>query len=278
MIMSRSTPRDRFAAIADLPESRIDLGEAALVIAAEEQPGLDPHPWLDRLDQLGERLRPRLRRVRNDIDRLACLVDFLFGEEGLRGNAEDYYDPRNSYLNEVLDRRLGIPITLAVICMEVGKRADIPLEGVGFPGHFLLRLSDQPHVMIDPFESGRFITQRDCEELLARLTNGDMRFDTRLLRTAGPRQIIHRMLNNLRGVYLNRGDVQRVFGVLDRMLLLDPGDPMPIRDRGVLQIRCGDPVLGIRDLESYLEIEPRAEDQQEMLGLLAEGRRLILVN
>jgi regulator of sirC expression with transglutaminase-like and TPR domain len=278
MIMSRSTPRDRFAAIADLPESRIDLGEAALVIAAEEQPGLDPHPWLDRLDELGERLRPRLRRVRNDIDRLACLVELLFGEEGLRGNSEDYYDPRNSYLNEVLDRRLGIPITLAVICIEVGKRADIPLEGVGFPGHFLLRLSDQPHVLIDPFEGGRFITQRDCEELLARLTNGDMRFDTRLLRTAGPRQIIHRMLNNLRGVYLNRGDVQRLFGVLDRMLLLDPEDPMPIRDRGVLQIRCGDPVLGIRDLESYLEIEPRAEDQQEMLGLLAEGRRLILVN
>lgn len=271
-------PRDRFAAIADLPESRIDLGEAALVIAAEEQPGLDPHPWLDRLDELGERLRPRLRRVRNDIDRLDCLVDLLFGEEGLRGNSEDYYDPRNSYLNEVLDRRLGIPITLAVICIEVGKRANIQLEGVGFPGHFLLRLPEHPHVLIDPFESGRLITQRDCEELLARLTNGDMRFDTRLLRTAGPRQIIHRMLNNLRGVYLNRGDVQRVFGVLDRMLLLDPEDPMPRRDRGVLHIRCGDPNLGIRDLETYLEIEPRAEDQQEMLGLLAEGRRLILVN
>jgi len=278
MMSSRMTPRERFAAIAHLPERQIDLGEAALVIAAEEQPGLDPNPWLDHLDDLGERLRPRLRRVRNDLDRLGALIDLLFGEEGLRGNAEDYYDPRNSYLNEVLDRRLGIPITLALVCLEVGKRAGIPLEGVGFPGHFLLRLGNHPHVLIDPFEGGRLLTQRDCEELLARLTNGEMIYNPRLLRTAGPRQILHRILNNLRGVYLNRGDVGRLLPVLDRMLLLDPEAPVPLRERGILHIRCGDPHLGIRDLETFLEAEQANGDHEEILGLLVEGRRLTLLN
>jgi regulator of sirC expression with transglutaminase-like and TPR domain len=279
MIMSsRMTPRERFAAISRLPERQIDLGEAALLIAAEEQPGLDPYPWLDRLDDLGERLRPRLRRVRNDFDRLAALLDLLFGEEGLRGNAEDYYDPRNSYLNEVLDRRLGIPITLALVCLEVGKRAGVPLEGVGFPGHFLLRLGNHPHVLIDPFDGGRLLTQRDCEELLARLTNGEMKFDPRLLRTSGPKQILHRILNNLRGVYLTRSDVGRLVPVLDRMLLLDPEDPTALRERGVLQIRCGDPHLGIRDLETYLGTDAGGDDHEEILGLIVEGRRLTLVN
>jgi regulator of sirC expression with transglutaminase-like and TPR domain len=276
--MSRLTPRERFAAIARLPERQIDLGEAALVIAAEEQPGLDPHPWLDRLDELGERLRPRLRRARNELDRLGALLDLLFGEEGLRGNAEDYYDPRNSYLNEVLDRRLGIPITLALVCLEVGRRAGIPLEGVGFPGHFLLRLGNHPHVLIDPFDTGRLLTQRDCEELLARLTNGEMRFEPRLLRTAGPRQILHRILNNLRGVYMNRGEMDRLLPVLDRMLLLDPEDPASLRERGILHTRCGDPYAGVQDLETYLEVDPSADDQEEISGLLVEARRLTLVN
>lgn len=278
MVMRRISPRERFAAIARLPERQVDLGEAALVIAAEEQPGLDPHPWLERLDDLGERLRPRLRRGRNDVDRLSVLLDFLFGEEGLRGNSEDYYDPRNSYLNEVLDRRLGIPITLALVCIEVGKRVGVPLEGVGFPGHFLLRLGNHPHVLVDPFDAGRLVTQRDCEQLLERLTKGGMKFEPGLLRTAGPRQILQRILNNLRGVYVDRGDLGRLLPVLDRMLLLDPEDPAPLRERGILHVRCGDPAMGIRDLETYLEVQPGADDHQEVAGLLLEGRRLTLVN
>ena len=246
------------------------------MIAAEEQPGLDPHPWLDRLDVLGggcvrgcagpQRLdgsgppRPPLQRGR------------------LAATPRTTDDPRNSYLNEVLDRRLGIPITLALVCLEVGRRAGIPLEGVGFPGHFLLRLGNHPHVLIDPFDTGRLLTQRDCEEFLARLTNGEMRFEPRLLRTAGPRQILHRILNNLRGVYMNRGEMDRLLPVLDRMLLLDPEDPASLRERGNLHTRCGDPYTGVQDLESYLEVDPAADDQEEISGLLVEARRLTLVN
>jgi regulator of sirC expression with transglutaminase-like and TPR domain len=269
----RVSSRERFAAIARLPETTIDLGEAALWIAAEEQPGLDPEPWLERLDDLGARLQPRLRGVRNELDRLALLTDLVFGEEGLRGNADDFYDPRNSFLNEVLDRRLGIPITLAVVCMEVGRRAGLLLQGVGFPGHFLLRLAHHPQVILDPFDRGRLLTVRDCEEMLERMTRRSESFDPRLLRPAGPRQILQRILNNLRGIYLQRGDLERTVAVLDRLLLVDPDDPAPLRDRGLLHVRWGDPELGIGDLESYLAADADIEDGEEVAELLAEARR-----
>ena len=267
------SPRARLVQILQVPEREIDLGEAALVIAAEEQPGLDPYPWLDRLDELGDRLCARVRGLRGELDRLGRLNRFLFGEEGLRGNFEDYYDPRNSYLNHVLDRRLGIPITLAVVCLEVGRRAGVPLEGVGFPGHFLLRLVDHPEVLIDPFDRGRLLTRADCEELLARLTRGSIEFEPSLLRPAGPRQMIQRMLNNLRGIYQQRGELERVISVLDRLLLLDPQDSEPLRDRGLLQARWGDPESGATDLESYLAAEPLAPDYDEVARILAEARR-----
>jgi regulator of sirC expression with transglutaminase-like and TPR domain len=270
--------RRRFAAISCLPERGIDLGEAALWIAAEEQPGLDPDPWLERLDELGERLQPRLRGVRDDLSRLALLTELLFDEEGLRGNAEDFYDPRNSFLNEVLERRLGIPISLAVVCMEVGRRAGILLEGVGFPGHFLLRLAHHPQVIIDPFDRGRLLTAEDCEKMLERMTQGQGggSFDRRahqLLRPAGPRQILQRLLNNLRGIYIHRGELERTVAVLDRLLLLDPEDPAPLRDRGLLQVRWGDPTQGAADLEAYLAADQEIEDGDEIVEVLAEVRR-----
>lgn len=272
-------PRERFAAIARLPENGIDLGEAALWIAAEEQPGLDPNPWLERLDDLGERLQVRLRGVRDELGRLALLTDLVFEEEGLRGNADDFYDPRNSYLNEVLERRLGIPITLAVVCLEVGRRAGVLLEGVGFPGHFLLRLAHHPQVLIDPFDGGRLLTGDDCQEMLERMTRGSKGFDPRLLRPAGPRQILQRMLNNLRGIYIHRGDLERTVAVLDRLLLLDPEDPTPLRDRGLLHVRWGDPFQGITDLEGYLDADPEAEDSEEVTEVLIEARhRMTLVH
>jgi regulator of sirC expression with transglutaminase-like and TPR domain len=268
-----STPRERFAEIAHLPDERIGLAEAALWIAAEEQPGLDPEPWLARLDSMGERLRPRLEGVRDPLDRVEQLSGFLSDEVGLRGNAEDYYDPRNSYLNEVLDRRLGIPITLALIYIEVGRRAGVPLDGVGFPGHFLLRHSLHTQLVLDPFDRGRLLTMDDCKEMLERLSNGSLAFDPRLLRPSTPRQILVRILNNLRGVYLHRGEQLRVIGVLDRVLLLDPDDVGARRDRGLLSLRWGDPARGIEDLERYLSLEPEAPDHEAIENVIAEARQ-----
>lgn len=266
-------PREHFAALARLPDNTIDLGAAALWIAAEEQPGLDPEPWLERLDALGERLQDRLRGVGDDLERLSLLTDLLFGEEGLRGNSEDFYDPRNSFLNQVLDRRLGNPITLAVVCMEVGRRAGLALEGIGFPGHFLLRLARHPQVVIDPFDKGRLLTGDDCEAMLERMAQGSRGLDPRRLRPAGPRQILQRVLNNLRGIYVHRGELERTVDVLDRLLLLDPDDPAPLRDRGLLHVRWGDPEQGIADLASYLAVDSDPEDGAEVAEVLAEARR-----
>lgn len=268
-----STPRERFAEIASLPDERISLAEAALWIAAEEQPGLDPEPWLARLDEMGRRLRPRLEELRDPLDRVERLAGFLSDEVGLRGNADDYYDPRNSYLNEVIDRGLGIPITLALVYIEVGQRAGVPLEGVGFPGHFLLRHSHHTQLVIDPFDRGRLLTVDDCKEMLERLSNGTLPFDARLLRPSTPRQILVRMLNNLRGVYLHRGEQLRVIGVLDRVLLLDPDDVGARRDRGLLSLRWGDPARGIEDLERYLVLEPEAPDHEAIENVIAEARQ-----
>ena len=272
-MIDRVSAREHFIALTHLPDSAIDLGEAALWIAAEEQPGLDPEPWLERLDELGCRLEHRLRGARGELDRLSALTGLLFAEERLRGNAEDFYDPRNNLLNQVLERRLGIPLTLAVVCIEVGRRAGVLLEGVGFPGHFLLRLARHPQVLLDPFEQGRLLTVDDCAEMLARVSHGKLDFDPRLLRPSGPRQILQRMLNNLRGIYLHRGELARSLAVLDRLALLDPEDPGPLRDRGLLQVRWGDPEQGIADLESYLASDPTADDGEEISELLSEARR-----
>ena len=269
-----STPRARFAAIAALPDERIDLAEASLWIAAEEQPGLDPAPWLERLDGMAGRLRPQLAGVRDPLDRVNRLAGFLADEVGLRGNAEDYYDPRNSLLNEVLARGLGIPITLALVYMEVGRRADVPLDGVGFPGHFLLRHSLHPQLLFDPFEGGRPLTEDDCRSMLDRVSGGTVTFDARLLKPASPRLILIRMLNNLRRIYLHRGEFLRTISALDRVLLLDPDDVGARRDRGLLSLRWGDPSCGLEDLRRYLFLEPEAPDYEAIESLIDEaGRR-----
>jgi regulator of sirC expression with transglutaminase-like and TPR domain len=271
--MDMESPRHRFAAIAGLPDERIDLAEAALWIAAEEQPGVEPALWLARLDEMGESLRRRLRGVFTELGRVELLASFLSGEVGLRGNEMDYYDPRNSFLNEVLARGLGIPITLALVYMEVGRRAGVPLVGVGFPGHFLLRHSVHTSLLLDPFEGGRLLTEGDCRQMLERLSGGALPFESRLLKPSSPRQILVRMLNNLRGIYLNRSEPLRVIGVLDRVVLLDPDDVGARRDRGLLSLRWGDPQRGIEDLERYLDLEPEAPDFDAVETLLVEARR-----
>ncbi len=267
----RLSPRDHFSAIAALPDERIDLAEAALWIAAEEQPGLDPALWLVRLNAMADGVRPWLEGVCDPRTRVSRLAAFLHQEIGLRGNADDYYDPRNSLLNEVLARGLGIPITLALVYMEVGRRVGVPLQGVGFPGHFLLRHADDGRLLFDPFD-GRPLCEEDCRSMLERLSGGTLPFDPRLLKAASPRQILVRMLNNLWRIYLHRGDFLRTLAALDRVLLLDGDDVGARRDRGLLSLRWGDPTRGIEDLEHYLHLEPEAPDQASVESLIGQAR------
>lgn len=212
-----------FAHVVARPDAEIDLAEAALLIAEIEYPGLDVARYTGVLDELGRAAaavvaqpseRPGIERV----------LRFLYEEARFRGNADDYYDPKNSFLNDVLDRRTGIPITLALVITEVCKRAGVEAQGVSFPGHFLVR-SPAPNglYVADPFE-GKLMSQADLRALLARTTGAPRDPDARMLDAASPRQILIRMLNNLRGIYSTRADRDRERDILERLFILSPTD------------------------------------------------------
>lgn len=274
--MCASSPRQRFAALASYPDRELDLAEGALLISAEENPGLDPKPSLELLEDWAEELRPRVARRSGDLDRLSELCGFLYREKGLAGNRKNYYDPRNSFLDQVLERRLGIPITLAVVLLEVGRRVGVPLVGIGFPGHFLVRHACHPQLLVDPFDSGNVLTREDCSGLLERLTHGRIPFSPRLLHPVGPRQVLQRILNNLCGVYLAAGELGQAISALDRVLLLAPGEPRVLRGRGILRLKAGDCPGAVHDLEAYLEAEPDASDWNDVAAVVEEARQVIL--
>jgi regulator of sirC expression with transglutaminase-like and TPR domain len=217
MGMDPSADLALFAHFARRPEPEIDLLRAALLIAEPEYPGLDIAHYVDEIDRLGALARQRLDTALEEPP-LGQILRLLHREVGFHGNSDDYYDPRNSFLNEVIDRRTGIPITLAVVAIEVAARARVDAHGVSFPGHFLLR-APAP-IFFDPF-GGRCLNEKALRELLARAgATGD---PARLLQPATKTQILSRMLNNLRGIYSTRGDQARLRAVESRMLLLDGG-------------------------------------------------------
>lgn len=260
-------------AISRLPDEQIDLAEAALWVAAEEQVGCDPSVALGRLDELGHWLGDRLGRIRREADRLATLASFLTNEVGLRGNRDDYYEPQNSYLDQVLRRGVGLPLTLSVVYMEVGRRAGIPLAGVCFPGHFLVRHAHEPELVLDPYNSGRSLGREDLQNLLQSFRGDSVPFSEALLRAAGPRQILIRLLNNLHGAYLRRGELVRAISVLDRILLFDRQNVEALRNRGLLSLRWGDPEVAWNDLGLYLDLVPDAPDHEAVATALREARR-----
>jgi regulator of sirC expression with transglutaminase-like and TPR domain len=199
------TTAERFAALVQRPESEIALDEAALVIAAAARPEVDVQAELVRLDALAAACAEPT---------LDALLDRLFRVEGLRGNSVDYHDPANSYLDQVLTRRVGIPITLSVVTMEVGRRLGVRLEGVGMPGHFLVRHVSTPPVYVDAFEGGRLLDGDDCVDRFHRLYRG-VAFDPRYLQPVGPRAILARMLANLKAVFTSRQDHLALARVLE---------------------------------------------------------------
>jgi regulator of sirC expression with transglutaminase-like and TPR domain len=225
-----------FSHLASRPDPEVDLAEAALLVAEGEYPGLDIRRYLRALDALGQGAQAAISRAqamgrftegREDEGRLQETVVWLYGEAGFQGNEEDYYDPRNSYLNEVIDRRTGIPITLAIVLVEVCRRAGIEAAGVSFPGHFLVRTETRRGtVIIDPF-SGRMLGQPEVKALYSRATGGAERDPpARALEPATKSQILYRLLNNLRGIYASRDDRERLVGVLEHMLVLSPSEEL----------------------------------------------------
>ncbi len=269
-----SKARARFAAL--LERDPVPLDQAALALAEEEYPRLETEEYLDRLDGFGERVRAYAPAPFKSASILSALRRVLHEEEGLRGNERDYYDPRNSFLNEVLDRKLGIPISLSVVWIEVARRAGLALQGVGFPGHFLARYTSPAgaEVFVDAFNGGEMLSAEEC---LARYRarTGGRDLDRRYLAAVGPRQILARLLQNLKRIYVERRDDVRAYAVLDRILLLSPGQIETVRDRGLVAARLGGGSAAVADLEAYLARAPSAPDATEVrkvLGVL-RGRR-----
>ena len=261
MIIETIRARQSFRDIAALDEDSIPLDRASLIMASEEYPDLDIRAYLRRLDTLAARAEVIIGEDRDPVNAIEGINQVLFVQEGLRGNDEDYYDPRNSYLNEVLDRRLGIPISLSVIFMEIARRIGFSISGLGFPGHFLVKhVLNERDIIIDPFNFGRILTLNDCQELLDKIYSGTVSMNASLLQPLGRRAILTRMLYNLKGIYIQKEHNYKALSIIDRILMLNPSTPSEIRDRGLLYMQTSLFAQALADLESYMKSVAAPED------------------
>jgi len=259
-------------------EPEIDLALGALEIARIEHPDLVSPRERQRLDVLAR--RSGAGAVGDSVKALHRLREFLFEEEGFSGNGNDYYDPRNSCLNDVLDRRLGIPITLSVLMMEVGRRVGLHILGVGLPGHFVVRADVGPDpVLLDPFDGGAVLTPERAAEVVARALGRRAPMTEQHLAPVTKRQILTRMLMNLRSIYTQRHEWAKALSVYDRLLILDGSATAHFRDRGAVHVRLGHLQKGLSDWERYLTRCPKAEDADAVRHQLRQVRqRLAALN
>jgi regulator of sirC expression with transglutaminase-like and TPR domain len=254
------------------PDGSLDLARAALAVARLEHPDLDESRELGRLDELALRVGPARRT--DPAATLERLKRVLFDEEGFRGNADEYYDPRNSCLNDVLDRKLGIPITLSVLTMEVGRRVGLEIAGVGLPGHFIVSASvGARSVLLDPFHGGAELTPSTAADVAARAVGRPVRIEESHWAPCSRRQIVVRMLRNLKTIYARRADWDRALGVIDRLLLVDGDTPVHLRDRGTVLVRAGRLWEGATEWESYLNRHPHAQDAESFRQELRRVRQ-----
>ena len=271
--MNKQAILDRFQMVTARQDDEIDLATAALLIAAVEYPDLDIDQQLAILDSLAEGAAYRIGQDRDPFHCVNNLSEYLFDEVGFQGNHGEYYDPRNSYLNEVLQRRTGLPITLCLVCLEVGKRLDIPLVGVGLPGHFVLSHRSQTDLIIDPFRRGILLSEEECAQILKNVLGANVDWDPRYLMPASNREFIARILRNLKGIYLNRRDHEEALDVVDITLALRPDDLNERRDRGLIYYRLGHYQMALDDLRHFLTSAPAGTDTsnvEKLVGYIEE--------
>jgi len=239
----------------------LDLAAAGLLIACEEYPRLDVDEYLTRLDLMAAELGRSLDLEAEPQRIAAALSAYLSGDMGFHGNQEEYFDPRNSFLNDVLDRRTGIPITLSVVYMEVARRLALPVVGAGLPGHLIVKyVAGEDDILIDPFNGGAILSREDCHELVKTAYGPDVPFRESFLAAPTKRQILSRILYNLKGLYLRNDDFARAQGTVELLLAISPWDLEEIRDRGMLSYRLHAYDSAVRDLETYLRHCPQATD------------------
>jgi regulator of sirC expression with transglutaminase-like and TPR domain len=268
--------RADFARMVKRPEPALDLARAALLVAAEADPNVDVDGELRTLETWAEELRARLEPGWNNLQKLARLRAFLFDDLGFRGDDKDYYSPRNSLLHEVMGRRRGIPLTLSIIFMELGWRIGMPFEGVGFPGHFLVRLAGEPRdLLLDPYARGMSVHEEDCRRMLQHLSGGRISFEGELLASVTKRDMIARLLLNLKGAYLRTNQDAEALAAVDRLLLIHPEDIDEVRDRGLLLFRLQRYGAAFEALQTYVRERPQAPDRAAVEKHVGTLRRLI---
>jgi regulator of sirC expression with transglutaminase-like and TPR domain len=265
-----------FFASPSIADEEIDLLRAALVIARTEYRDLEIEAYAARVDELAHRtaaLVPDLHPQRT----VPALNHVLFDEARLRGNRDDYYDPRNSFLNDVLDRGLGIPITLSVIYMEVARRIGFPLAGIGMPGHFLLKhcSDDGQEMLIDCFNRGDILSRQECQRRLDEIYSGEMALRSEFLHPISPRQILTRMLNNLKTVYLSTRNFRKALPIADLLLLLYPRSPEDLKQRALLRYSMNLSRLAVEDLDDYLQLSPAGSDAADVRQMSLSIRRML---
>jgi regulator of sirC expression with transglutaminase-like and TPR domain len=284
------SPRPSLEELASRPDAHIDVALGAALIAKDAYPNVEPAALLAQLDEMSAPLFHQRLEEKSPLEQVRLLGEHVYGTLGFRGNETDYYDPKNSLLSDVLDRKLGIPLTLAIVYCEVARRVGVLAHGVGFPGHFLVRVdpaggtggpggflpggANRPFVTVDPFFQGRVMDDEGIERLLRRaLGPGQtLRVDEHMAK-ASPRLVLIRMLTNLKAIYMTRGDHARAHLALDRILLFAPDNAGLLRERGALAARLGAHESAKADLARALELEPDAAEARATRTQLATIER-----
>jgi regulator of sirC expression with transglutaminase-like and TPR domain len=256
------------------PQAPLDIAELALQLARDEYPSVDVEAYLAELDAMA---REAGRYMRGPLPaRVHGLCRYLFHDLGFRGNKKDYFDPLNSYFNQVLERRTGIPITLSALVMAVGTRAGLAVVGVGLPGHFIVKAAEgSEQVLFDPFHGGRVLTATDCENLVRQVTGHELVVTEEQLLPLPLGLLVMRMLNNLKAIYLKRSDMPRAIRVLERLRQLAPQDAELQRDLGVCLTHAGKPGRAIDLLGAYLDAAPDAMDAEAVRDVLAKAKAAV---
>ena len=267
------SPRRQLAEELARSEAELNLARAALLVAKEEYPQLPVDLYIARLDQIAEEVKDRLANETAPPLVLNELLVTLYQRRGLSGNTKAYYDPRNSFLNDVLDRGLGVPLTLGIVVLETGWRLGLPVEGVNFPGRFLVRYrGDELALLVDPFDGGKLRFEDEAQELLDLVYGGVVRLQDSFMRTATKREMLLRLLTNLKGLYVKAGDQERALAAVERLLMITPTSPAESRSRGVLLARLGRHEEAATQLEAYLRVSPTATDAPRVESMLKDLR------
>ncbi len=263
--------RRLFAQEIQQADEAINLERAALYVALEDYPDLDVNTYIHTLDTMAAVIKERLPVELYPLKILKTIQQYLYENLGYSGDRAEYYDPRNSFLNQVIDRRRGIPITLSLVYLAIARRINFPMVGINLPGHFIIRpIAEDLEIFVDPFNGGEILFLQDCEELLVKVFDRRVQLQPEYLAPVSNRQLLGRLLTNLKVIYVNQRNFSKAIQASERILLLFPDTPLEHRDRGVLYYRSDRLTEARQDFERYLELAPLAEDAPVIQEILDE--------